>query len=52
MKKIIVSTGAGISAESGIKTFSKHELEELIQSAGFNNYRFYYPYPDYLNSMR
>lgn len=31
----------------GVKTFSKKELEEIIQSVGFNNYKFYYPYPDY-----
>ena len=22
-------------------------MEEIIQSSGFNNYKFYYPYPDY-----
>ncbi|GEP63897.1 hypothetical protein CBE01nite_16650 [Clostridium beijerinckii] len=31
----------------GVKTFSKKELEEIIQKCGFNKYRFYYPYPDY-----
>lgn len=31
----------------GVKTFSKKELEEIVKSSGFNNYKFYYPYPDY-----
>lgn len=31
----------------GVKTFSKLELEQLIYNAGFTNYKFYYPYPDY-----
>lgn len=31
----------------GVKTFSKKELEEIIQASGFDNYKFYYPYPDY-----
>lgn len=31
----------------GVKTFSKKELEGIIQSSGFDNYKFYYPYPDY-----
>lgn len=32
---------------SGIKTFTKAELEELLQSSGICQYEFYYPYPDY-----
>lgn len=32
---------------NGVKTFSKHELEELLRRAGFTNFKFYYPYPDY-----
>lgn len=31
----------------GVKTFSRKELEEIIQKCGFYNYKFYYPYPDY-----
>lgn len=31
----------------GIKTFSKKELIEIIEAAGFSQYKFYYPYPDY-----
>ena len=30
-----------------VKTFSKGELEKLIQESGFHDYKFYYPYPDY-----
>lgn len=30
-----------------VKTFSRFELEEVIKEAGFNNYKFFYPYPDY-----
>ncbi len=37
----------GYSHTTGVKTFSKHELEELLHKAGFTNYKFYYPYPDY-----
>lgn len=31
----------------GVKTFAKHEIESIIESCGFSNYKFYYPYPDY-----
>ncbi|MBE6089738.1 MAG: class I SAM-dependent methyltransferase [Clostridium beijerinckii] len=31
----------------GVKTFSRKELEEIMQESGFYNYKFYYPYPDY-----
>lgn len=37
----------GYPASSGVKTFSKTELEELFQTCGLTNYKFYYPYPDY-----
>ena len=30
-----------------VETFSKTELENLIASAGFNNYKFFYPYPNH-----
>ena len=30
-----------------VKTFSRFELEEVIKEAGFDNYKFFYPYPDY-----
>lgn len=29
------------------RTFSRNKLESLIKGAGFKNYQFYYPYPDY-----
>ena len=29
------------------RTFSRKELEELLKEAGFTNWNFYYPYPDY-----
>ena len=31
----------------GVKTFAKHEIEEIIKNCGFDDYEFYYPYPDY-----
>ncbi|MFT8350521.1 SAM-dependent methyltransferase [Clostridium saccharoperbutylacetonicum] len=37
----------GYTDTHGVKTFSKKELEEIIQNSGFKNYKFYYPYPDY-----
>ncbi|MCC8044636.1 MAG: glycosyltransferase [Clostridiales bacterium] len=37
---------------SGIRTFSKTELEKLFDKAGFETYKFYYPYPDYKFPMR
>ena len=30
-----------------VRTFTKGELSELAEKAGFNSVRFYYPYPDY-----
>ncbi len=37
----------GYTTSSGVKTFGKKELECLIKKAGFTNFNFYYPYPDY-----
>ena len=37
----------GYTNSSGVKTFGKTELEDLFKNAGFINYKFYYPYPDY-----
>lgn len=41
----------GINGYSGgketVQTFTKKGLENIIQNAGFMNYKFYYPYPDY-----
>lgn len=36
-----------VNTESKVKTFSKDELIDIIQEAGFNTYKFYYPFPDY-----
>lgn len=33
--------------DKGIRTFSKGELTEILRSAGFEDCKFYYPYPDY-----
>ena len=30
-----------------VRTFSRFELEELIQDAAFSKYKFFYPYPDH-----
>ncbi len=35
------------TSNSGIRTFAKNELLEILKSAGFSNNEFYYPYPDY-----
>lgn len=35
------------SNSSGVKTFTKGELCEMLEDAGFGNAEFYYPYPDY-----
>lgn len=35
------------NAESKVKTFSKDELIQIIEAAGFAKYQFYYPFPDY-----
>lgn len=37
----------GYNSSDGVRTFSKKEIEDIIKSAGFYNYEFYYPYPDY-----
>ncbi|MDO4300461.1 MAG: class I SAM-dependent methyltransferase [Clostridia bacterium] len=37
----------GYTNSKGVKTFGKPELENLFKRAGFSNYKFYYPYPDY-----
>ena len=37
----------GYERVKGVKTFSKKELEMIFSEAGFTNYEFYYPYPDY-----
>lgn len=33
--------------KSGVRTFSKGELQRMLKKAGFANERFYYPLPDY-----
>lgn len=30
-----------------VQTFSKTELENIIESVGFDNYKFFYPFPDH-----
>lgn len=37
----------GYRGISGVRTFSKPELCGLLNAAGLQNYRFYYPVPDY-----
>jgi len=36
-----------LSNEKGAATFSKTELEQLLNDTGFKNHYFYYPVPDY-----
>ena len=37
----------GYPNTTGVKTFSKKELEEIFEATGNWNVDFYYPYPDY-----
>jgi 2-polyprenyl-3-methyl-5-hydroxy-6-metoxy-1,4-benzoquinol methylase len=37
----------GYPDDSGIRTFGRYELDELLKTAGFTNNDFYYPFPDY-----
>jgi 2-polyprenyl-3-methyl-5-hydroxy-6-metoxy-1,4-benzoquinol methylase len=37
----------GYNIESKIRTFSYNELVAMFQQCGINDYRFFYPYPDY-----
>lgn len=37
----------GYPATASVRTFSKKELREMLAAAGFQDIRFYYPYPDY-----
>lgn len=37
----------GYPSGSGVRTFSKAELEQILQKNGYTEYEFYYPYPDY-----
>ena len=37
----------GYENEDHAQTFSKTELEDIIKSAGFSNYKFFYPYPNH-----
>lgn len=33
--------------DSKVRTFSKHELETIVKTAGMKGCKFYYPFPDY-----
>ncbi len=37
----------GYHKTKGVRTFNKFEISELLKKAGFNDVKFYYPYPDY-----
>lgn len=37
----------GYVNSSGVKTFTKEELKDLLGKAGYTNSEWYYPYPDY-----
>lgn len=37
----------GYTQESGVKTFSKGKITELLDETGYTDKKFYYPYPDY-----
>ncbi|MDE7311282.1 MAG: class I SAM-dependent methyltransferase [Eubacterium sp.] len=34
-------------SKDGVRTFSRKEIVTLLESGGFVDYQFYYPYPDY-----
>lgn len=37
----------GYPNTAGVRTFSKAELEQILRRCGFEEYEFFYPYPDY-----
>ena len=37
----------GYGADAKVRTFSREVLEKLLESCGYRDRRFYYPYPDY-----
>ena len=37
----------GYREADGVKTFSRRELQDLLEESGFPHLRFYYPWPDY-----
>lgn len=37
----------GYPGNASVRTFSKSEWVELMRTCGLENYKFYYPYPDY-----
>ena len=37
----------GYNNIDSVQTFSKSEITNIIDEAGFSNYKFYYPYPDH-----
>lgn len=37
----------GYPTTESAKTFSKNELEEIVEATGIGSYKMYYPYPDY-----
>lgn len=37
----------GYASASKVRTFGKNELIKILTDAGFNEWEFYYPYPDY-----
>ena len=41
-------TGIDDYPKKQVRTFTKGEIEDIIKSAGFTNYKFFYPYPDHI----
>ena len=37
----------GYQNTSGVRTFSRPELIQIMEECGYTDYQFYYPYPDY-----
>ena len=42
----------GYTNTSGVKTFARKELEQMLKETGLSDYDFFYPYPDYKFPMR
>jgi SAM-dependent methyltransferase len=42
----------GYPQGEGVRTFSRPELEKMLQNTGFADWEFYYPYPDYKFPMK
>lgn len=45
--RVFVGINGYSDGKEMVQTFTRKGIENIICNAGFNNYKFYYPYPDY-----